>query len=214
MGHKIFFEAYRDEVDTPFVKYEARNLQNLDFNVTVPVSTFGLPEFYFEGAIITKAEGNTSKFVFSWVVKDETSNPFAVMDTWSNILDDVSEDEFYPNSVAWVGVNIQSDSSDYPNGSRYTSRRNLAVGSSGTYESYDTKTADGQMIALSEYFEKKGFSSSERHKFVVLDETSNKYLFNQEGTITRLSFQKSGTDPVTWNASLEFAVGDVVDSGE
>ena len=207
MVHQIFFEGYRDEVSVPFVKYEARNLQNFDFNVTIPVTTFGLPEFYFEGAILTKAEGNTSKFIFSWVVKDELTNPFTVMGTWDDILDDVSEDVFFPESVAWTGTNNVGNAT-------YTSRRNLQVGSNATYETYDTKTADGQMIALSEYFEKKGFSSSERHKFVVLDQTNNKYLFNQEGTITRLSFQKSGTDPVTWNASLEFAVGDVVDSGE
>ena len=43
---------------------------------------------------------------------------------------------------------------------------------------------------------------------------SGKYIFNLEGVITRLSFQKSGTDPVTWNATLEFQIGDVIDSGE
>ena len=213
MVHQIFFEAYRDEVSTPFVKYEARNLQNLDFNVTIPVSTFGLPEFYFEGAIITKAEGNTSKFVFSWVIKDEVTTPFTVKQAWDVILDDVSEDEFYPNSVAWTGTNSGDD---------YTSRRNLQVGSNSTYQAYDTKTADGQMIALSEYFEKKGFTSTERHRFILLDETldedgdveSSKFIFNLEGLITRLSFQKSGTEPVTWNATVEFQIGDVVDSGE
>jgi hypothetical protein len=205
MAHKIFFEGYRDTVDTPFVKYEARNLQNFDFNVNIPVTTFGLPEFYLEGAILTKAEGNTGKFVFSWVIKDEITTPFTTKLTWDVILDDVSEDVFFPNSVAWTGTNSGDD---------YTSRRNLQVGSNSTYQAYDTKTSDGQVVALSEYFEKKGFSSSERHKFVILDETNNKYLFNQEGTITRMSFQKSGTDPVTWNASLEFAIGDVVDSGE
>jgi len=205
MAFKIFFEGYRDEVSTPFVKYEARNLSNFDFAVNIPVTTFGLPEFYLEGAILTKAEGNTGKVVFSWVIKDELTTPYTVKDTWDNILDDVSEDTFFPNSVAWTGSNT---------GDNYTSRRILQVGSNSTYEIFDTKTADGQMVSLSEYFEKKGFSSSERHRFVVLDESLNKYIFNSEGSITRLSFQKAGTDPVTWNASLEFAIGDVVDSGE
>ena len=56
----------------------------------------------------------------------------------------------------------------------------------------------------------------------MLDETldedgdveSSKFIFNLEGLITRLSFQKSGTEPVTWNATVEFQIGDVVDSGE
>ncbi len=170
MAHKIFFEGYRDTVDTPFVKYEARNLQNFDFNVSIPVTTFGLPEFYLEGAILTKAEGNTGKFVFSWVIKDENTTPFTTKLTWDVILDDVSEDVFFPNSVAWTGTN---------SGDNYTSRRNLQVGSNSTYQAYDTKTADGQVVALSEYFEKKGFSSSERHKFVILDETNTKYLLKQ-----------------------------------
>ena len=70
------------------------------------------------------------------------------------------------------------------------------------------------MVALSEYFEKKGISGAERQRFMLLDETTNRYIFNQEGLITRMNFQKAGQDPVTWNATIEFQVGYVVDSGE
>ena len=217
MGFKIQLKAYKDTVSTPHVVYEARNLQNFDYSVNVPVVTFGLPEFYLEGAILTKAEGNTGKVVFSWVIKDEVSNPFTVMNTWDTVLPDgVGAEEFYPDSVAWSGTNSQANAI-------YTSRRLFTTATdSTTYETYDVKTADGQMIALSEYFEKKGFTSTERHRFILLDETlnvdgsvaSSKFIFNLEGLITRLSFQKSGTEPVTWNATVEFQIGDVVDSGE
>ena len=209
MAFKILLKAYNDTVSTPHAVYEAGNLQNFDYSVSGPVVTFGLPEFYQEGAILTKAEGNTGKAVFSWVIKDETTNPFTVMDTWDNILPDgVGVDEFYPDSVAWSGTNSQANAT-------YTSRRLFTTATdSTTYETFDVKTADGQMIALSEYFEKKGFTSTERHRFVLLDETANKFLFNLEGLMTRLSFQKAGTDPVTWTATIEFQIGDVVDSGE
>lgn len=209
MAFKILLKVYNDTVSTPHAVYEAGNLQNFDYSVSVPVVTFGLPEFYQEGAILTKAEGNTGKVVFSWVIKDETSNPFTVMNEWDEILPDgVGTDEFYPDSVAWTGTNSLSNAI-------YTSRRLFTTATdSTTYETYDVKTADGQMIALSEYFEKKGFTSTERHRFILLDETSNKFIFNLEGLITRLSFQKSGTEPVTWNATIEFQIGDVVDSGE
>ena len=216
MGFKIQLKAYNDTVSTPHVAYEAGNLQNFDYSVSIPVVTFGLPEFYQEGAILTKAEGNTGKVVFSWVIKDEITNPFTVMNEWDIILSDVGVDEFYPDSVAWSGTNSLANAI-------YTSRRLFTTATdSTTYETFDVKTADGQMIALSEYFEKKGFTSTERHRFILLDETlnedgsvaSSKFIFNLEGLITRLSFQKAGTEPVTWNASIEFQIGDVVDSGE
>ena len=246
MGFKIRMEAYSKASNTdPYVVYEAGNLQNFDYSVNVPVVTFGMPEYYHEGAILTKAEGNTAKVVFTWVIKDETNNPFTEMDTWDNILLDVSAGQMYPfpknpdlddGSPTWIGTNIQKchdattspannctqttlehngDPLPYPDGSKYTSRRLFtnAVGST-TYASYDTLTADGQMVALSEYFEKKGISGAERQRFVLFDETANKFIFNLEGLITRLSFQKSGTEPVTWNATIEFQIGDVVDSGE
>ena len=216
MGFKIQLKAYNDTVSTPHVAYEAGNLQNFDYSVSIPVVTFGLPEFYQEGAILTKAEGNTGNVVFSWVIKDEITNPFTVMNEWDIILSAVGVDEFYPDSVAWSGTNSLANAI-------YTSRRLFTTATdSTTYATYDVKTADGQMIALSEYFEKKGFTSTERHRFILLDETlnedgsvaSSKFIFNLEGLITRLSFQKAGTEPVTWNASIEFQIGDVVDSGE
>ena len=207
MAMKIYFNGYLNETASEFVSYEARNLGNFDFAVNIPVTTFGLPEFYLEGAILTKAEGNTGKIVFSWVIKDEVTTPFVTKKRWDEILVDKTDaDDFFPDSKQW-NYTVSGTTGD-----NYTSRRLFTVASDTVYENFDTKTADGQMIALSEYFEKKGFSSAERHKFIIKDETLNKYIFFAEGTITRLSFQKAGTDPVTWNASLEFQLGDVVDS--
>ena len=68
------------------------------------------------------------------------------------------------------------------------------------------------MIALSEIFEKRGFTSEERHQFILKNETDNYEIFNEEGLVLRMNYQKSGADPVTWNASIEFQIGDVVDS--
>lgn len=224
MVFKIKLEAYVSayEVNTPYAVYEAGNLQNFDYSSNMPVVTFGMPEFYHEGAILTKAEGNTAKIVFTWVIKDELTNPFTTMDTWDNILTDVSAGQMYPfpkypdlddGSPAWTGTNSQANGI-------YTSRRLFTITpGSTTYATYDVKTADGQMVALSEYFEKKGISGAERQRFVLLDvdednSSNSRFIFNQEGLITRMSFQKAGTDPVTWNATIEFQVGYVVDSGE
>ena len=68
------------------------------------------------------------------------------------------------------------------------------------------------MIALSEIFEKRGISTEERHEVILRNSTSNYNIFIQEGIISRLSFQKSATDPVTWNATVELTIGNVIAS--
>jgi hypothetical protein len=208
MAFQILLKSFLSGSASPYVTYQAGNVQSFDYAVQAPASTFGLPEFFIEGAIITKAEGNTGKVVFSWVIKEETTTPFSVKHTWNNILTEIGAGDFYPGSKAWDGNN--SSNSD----NNYKSRRILTVSDNTVYETFDTTTADGQMIALSEYFEKKGLTSTDRHRFQLKDATAGKYIFDLEGQITRLSFQKSGTDPVTWNASIEFQIGDVIDSSE
>ena len=208
MAFQILLKAFLSGSAAPYATYQAGNVQSFDYAVQAPASTFGLPEFFIEGAIITKAEGNTGKVVFSWVIKEETANPFSVKHTWNDILTEIGAGDFYPGSTAWDG-NTNSNS-----GNNYKSRRIKTIDNSAVYETFDTTTADGQMIALSEYFEKKGLTSTDRHRFQLKDATAGKYIFDLEGQITRLSFQKSGTDPVTWNASIEFQIGDVIDSSE
>ena len=56
-------------------------------------------------------------------------------------------------------------------------------------------TADGQFVFIQEVFEKIGNS----------DELLAKY-----GIVSRISMSKQSTDPVTWNATIEFTVGDDV----
>tara|TARA_R110002020_G_scaffold441981_2_gene653129 strand:+ start:8045 stop:8671 length:627 start_codon:yes stop_codon:yes gene_type:complete len=208
MAFQILLKAFLSGSASPYATYQAGNVQSFDYAVQAPASTFGLPEFFIEGAIITKAEGNTGKVVFSWVIKEETTTPFSVKHTWNNILTEIGAGDFYPGSKAWDGNNSSNS------GNNYKSRRILTVSDNTVYETFDTTTADGQMIALSEYFEKKGLTSTDRHRFQLKDATAGKYIFDLEGQITRLSFQKSGTDPVTWNASIEFQIGDVIDSSE
>ena len=69
MVYKIILRL-KDDSGTVKVEYECRNLQYFDHSITMPVTTFGLPEDYLEKAIITKADGNTGKLAFTWVIKD------------------------------------------------------------------------------------------------------------------------------------------------
>ena len=56
-------------------QYEAKNIKTFSQGLTIPVQTFGLPESAAVEAILTKAEGNTSKITFAWIIKDETTSP-------------------------------------------------------------------------------------------------------------------------------------------
>lgn len=198
MAYKIILRL-KDKTGTVKVEYECRNIQNFDYSISMPITTFGLPEDYLEKAIITKADGNTAKLVFTWVIKDESVTPFTVMTAW--------EDLWPTSSIEPVPhTNTSSET-------LYYSRKIKTVADDG-YQSYDLTTADGQMIALGELFEKRGFTGEERHEFILRNSSAspNYDIYNQAGLIGRFAFQKAGTDPVTWNATLEFQLGDVVDS--
>ena len=198
MAYKIILRL-KDKTGTVKVEYECRNIQNFDYSISMPITTFGLPEDYLEKAIITKADGNTAKLVFTWVIKDEAVTPFTVMTAWEDLWPDSSTDPVphtNPRSLT-----------------TYYSRKIKTVADDG-YQSYDLTTADGQMIALGELFEKRGFTGEERHEIILRNTSAspNYDIYNQAGLIGRFGFQKAGTDPVTWNATFEFQLGDVVDS--
>ena len=194
MVYKIQLKL-KDKLGIVKVGYEARNLGNFDYSVTMPISTFGLPEDYLESAIITKAEGNLGKLVFGWVIKDEVTTPFTTMTSWKDI---------WPSGTS-------PPHTETSNTSTYYSRK-IKNNSNTGYQSYALTTADAQVIALGELFEKRGFTGEERHQFILRNETDSYNIFSQEGLVQRLSFQKASSDPVTWNATIEFQVGDVVDS--
>ena len=96
MVYKIILRL-KDDTGTVKVEYECRNLQNFDHSITMPVTTFGLPEDYLEKAIITKADGNTGKLVFTWVIKDEGTSPFTVMTDWNDLWPSSSIDPVVHN---------------------------------------------------------------------------------------------------------------------
>jgi len=196
MVYKIIIRL-KDKFGNVKVSYDARNLGGFDCQINMPISTFGLPEDYMEAAIITKAEGNQGKVVFSWIIKDETTTPFTAMASWNTL---------------WPSDTTPPHTLTSNTGTFYS--RKIRNNAGNSYQSFDLKTADGQMIALAELFEKKGFTGEERHEFLLRNETDSYDIFNEAGLIQRLSFQKSGSDPVTWNASVEFQIGDVVDSTE
>jgi len=201
MAYKILLELIDmvivNQVKTHIkkIQYECRNIQNFSYDISMPTNAMGIPEQFFDEAIIVKAEGNTGKLNFNWTIKEEDSSPFTLMSDWSSMWTT-------PPALPHLEDNTTTD---------YFSRKIKKVGSND-YQNYDLKTADGQMIALSEIFEKKGISSQEKHRFSLFNATDNYLIFEQEGMITRMSFQKAGTDPVTWNATLEFTLGNVLDA--
>lgn len=84
MVYKILIRA-RDRFNNLLVEYEARNLQSFSYDVTVPTQQMALPEFFIQDAILTKAEGNTGKMVFTWVIKDEDTTPFNTLTSWKDM---------------------------------------------------------------------------------------------------------------------------------
>ena len=176
MVYKIQIKL-KDKYGVVKVGYEASNLANFDYSMAMPTSVFGLPEDYKESAIITKAEGNTGKVVFSWIIRDEPTTPFTTMTSWKDLWPD----------GAISSVPHQSTSTT----STYYSR---LIKEGSTYQNYSLLTADAQMIALSEIFEKRGFTSEERHQFVLRNDTDNYNIFDEDGLIQRMSFQKAGAD--------------------
>jgi len=164
----------------------------------MPTNAMGIPEMFFDEAIIVKAEGNTGKLNFNWTIKEEETTPYNIIASWSSLWTTPTSSDPVPHSH---GADLNT----------YYSRH-IKTTNGSDYQSFDLKTADGQMVSLSELFEKKGISSEEKHRFRLYNESGGYLIFDQEGMITRMSFQKAGTDPVTWNATLEFTLGNVLDA--
>ena len=208
MVYKILIRA-RDRLDNLLVEYEARNLQSFSYDITIPAQSMALPEDFKEEAILVKAEGNTGKMVFTWVIKDEDTVPFNTLASWKDMWQEQEASESdLPHTLS-----VPSDRSLY-----YSRKlKALAVGGeevtttgNSSYTGRDTKTADTQMIALSEIFEKRGMSTREHHQVILRNATDNYNIWLHEGVISRISFQKNATDPVTWNATVELTIGNVI----
>ena len=203
MVYKILIRA-RDRLDNLLVEYEARNLQSFSYDVTIPTQQMALPEFFIQSAILTKAEGNTGKMVFTWVIKDESTTPFNKMTSWKDMWQELdAEFDDLPHSL----TNTEEI---------YYSRKLKTLDaegeelSSASFTPRICKEADTQMIALSEIFEKRGMATREHHQVILRNVTDNYNIWLHEGVISRISFQKNATDPVTWNATIELTIGDVI----
>ena len=59
-------------------------------------------------------------------------------------------------------------------------------------------------------FEKIGITTNEKYKFLLYDDANSDELLAKYGIVSRISMSKQSTDPVTWNATIEFTVGDDV----
>ena len=201
MAYKILLQLI-DKINTTTVQtkveYECRNINNFSYDISMPTSAMGIPEMFFNEAIIVKAEGNTGKLNFNWTIKEEITSPYTIMASWANLWTTPTTADPIPHT--------------HPASLTTYYSRKIKTTNGSDYQSYSLLTADGQMISLSELFEKKGISSEEKHRFRLYNETDGYLIFDQEGMITRMSFQKAGTDPVTWNASLEFTLGNVLDA--
>jgi len=215
MVYKILIRLKPKQSDNVLVEYEARNLQSFSYDITIPTQQMALPEFYKEDAILVKAEGNTGKMVFTWVIKDEDTVPFNELASWSTLWQKKTTAGLENTDDIPHTLTVPS------NRSLYYSRKLKALDGDGeevtttgnsSYTGRDTKTADTQMVALSEIFEKRGITTYDRHEVILRNSTSNYNIWVQEGIISRLSFQKNSTDPVTWNATIEMTIGDVIAS--
>ena len=61
-----------------------------------------------------------------------------------------------------------------------------------------------------EEYEKIGITTNEKYEFRIYDDAGSKNLFRRFGIISRLGFSKGAQDPATWNATIEFTVGEDV----
>ncbi len=77
-------------------------------------------------------------------------------------------------------------------------------------KTFTCTTADGQFIFIQEVFEKIGITTNEKYKFLLYDDANSNELLAKYGIVSRISMSKQSTDPVTWNATVEFTVGDDV----
>ena len=230
MVYKILIRLKPRQSNDVMVEYEARNLGSFSYDITIPASQMALPEYYKEGAILVKAEGNTGKMVFTWTIKDESTVPFNKLASWDTLWskkdtaglinsDDLPHtqsnnyltDIYYSRRLRDLetsGSNIGEEKSFSVDG------QGNQIPTNSIFSSRSLKLADTQMIALSEIFEKRGISTYERHEIILRNSTDNYNIWVQEGIISRISFQKQSTDPVTWSATIELTVGDVIASSE
>ena len=228
MVYKILIRLKPRRSNDVLAEYEARNLGSFSYDVTIPTSQMALPEFYKEGAILVKAEGNTGKMVFTWTIKDEDTVPFNKLASWDTLwykkdVDGLINEDDLPhthNNNYLTDTYYSRKLRDLEtSGLNIGEEKEFSVDSQGNqiptnsiFSSRSLKLADTQMIALSEIFEKRGISTYERHEIILRNSTDNYNIWVQEGVISRLSFQKQATDPVTWNATIELTVGDVIAS--
>jgi hypothetical protein len=77
-------------------------------------------------------------------------------------------------------------------------------------KSFSCTTPDGQYVFIQEVFEKIGIGTNEKHRFLLYDDSNADSLLSKYGIVSRISMSKQSTDPVTWNATIEFTVGDDV----
>jgi hypothetical protein len=76
--------------------------------------------------------------------------------------------------------------------------------------SWDPRTPEGAVVFLQEEYEKIGISTNEKYEFQIYDDTASKIFISKFGIISRLGFSKGAQDPATWNATIEFTVGEDV----
>jgi hypothetical protein len=65
-------------------------------------------------------------------------------------------------------------------------------------------------VFIQEVFEKIGVTTNEKYRFLLYDDVNSDSLLSKYGIVSRISLSKQSTDPVTWNATVEFTVGDDV----
>ena len=102
---KIFLIKYNPTSSgNELYKFEARNINQYDQSIEIPVQTFGLPEFSSDSAILTKAEGNTERITFTWIIKNEQYSPViqangSYLDSFTRTSDNTTWDPKTPEGA-------------------------------------------------------------------------------------------------------------------
>jgi hypothetical protein len=158
-------------------RYLINNIQSVSISLQTPATAMPLPLAGDANNILTKAEGNTCRISVSWTLHDEAS--------------DVVLANNYDEEANTVGGG--------------TTPFGLGGGSGN-----QVRTADDQMkFLVNNQAESSpaysGFQSTyieDKYQFIM-----GNMLFSRVGLIESLEISKSGTTPITWNASISFLAG-------
>ncbi len=167
---------------------EIRNITDVSIDLNTPLERIPIPENVDDAAILIKVIGNHNTIAISWVVAQQPCCDNIVRQTLCSTANETcnalggiegGDTTSVENQLKWWLTVFQTNS--------ITDRYNLYMGDCTAHPiPFPTPTTSGE--------ESCNFVSS--------------YAYHKEGALNNIRFQKSGSSPVTYNATLTFFVGD------